>query len=194
MEDGQYIETISGILDAVVPILEDTRRCIFKDDKKCLEDAQELRTGSLRSCLPLAEELTGKKEKSVPELKFLTILPSLQKLGIEMGDFLGAAAKKVDSSTPFTDKALNEIKDVIGVAAGLARDAKDFFLTKNPHLARQIQTELSILYQMADDFSVEHQDRLIKGLCSPKASYLYLEMMASLKRAMRELASVSEKA
>ncbi len=127
------------------------------------------------------------------EQKFLAALPSLQMLGIEIGDLLGASTIKVDSNIPFTDKALKEIKDVILGTQGLARDTKDFFLTKNPHLGQQIQSDLSKLYKMADDFSAEHQDRLIKGLCSPKASYLYLQMMGSLKRTMRQLASLLEK-
>jgi Na+/phosphate symporter len=194
MEEKEYTQAICEILDSVGPILEDTRRCIFTDDKRCLEEAQKMRIASLRSCLPLAEELTGKKERSMLEQKFLTVLPYLQMLGIEIGDLLGASTIKIDSSIPFTDKALKEIKDVILGTEGLARDTKDFLLTKNPHLSQRIQSDLSKLYKMADDFSAEHQDRLIKGLCSPKASYIYLQMMESLKRTMRQLASLSEKA
>ncbi|MGD0229722.1 MAG: hypothetical protein ABSC19_05090 [Syntrophorhabdales bacterium] len=194
MEEKQYIQAICEIVDSVGPILEDMRRCIFTDDKKCLEEAEKMLRASLRSSLPLAEELAGKREKSMLELKFLTVLPYLQKLGIEIGDLLGVSTIKIDSSIPFTEKALKEIKDVILGTEGLARDTKDFFLTKNPHLSQQIQSDVSKLYRMADDFSVEHQDRLIKGLCSPKASYIYLEMMVSLKRAMCQLASLSEKA
>ncbi len=194
MEEKEYVRTICEILDSVEPILEHIKKCIFTEDRSCLEKAEKAQRAVLRSCLPLAEELAGKKEKSMLELRFLTILPFLQKLGVEIGDLLRASSTKLQSSIPFTEKALKEIKDVIAGTEDLARDAKDCFLTKNPHLSQRVQSDLSRLHAMTDEFSIEHQGRLISGLCVPKASYLYLEMMGSLRRAMSQIALLSQEA
>jgi hypothetical protein len=35
--------------------------------------------------------------------------------------------------------------------------------------------------QQARNFSTEHEERLIKGICMPKASNLYLQMMGRIK-------------
>ncbi len=194
MEEKEYIRAMNEVLDSVGPILEDIRRCIFSDDHKCLEKAEKAQKAALKSCLPLAEELTDKKERGMVELRFMALLPSIQKLGIEIGNLLRASGTKIESSIPFNDKALKELKEVIVGTQNLARDAKDCFLTKNPRLGQRMQSDLSALYKMADDFSVEHQDRLIRGLCSPKASYLYLQMMESLKRAMAQLVLLGQQA
>jgi Na+/phosphate symporter len=46
---------------------------------------------------------------------------------------------------------------------------------------------------MIDDFETVHQNRLITGVCMPKASYLYIDMTDSLKRMARELAAFADK-
>jgi hypothetical protein len=38
-----------------------------------------------------------------------------------------------------------------------------------------------------------HQQRLIAGVCMPKASYLYIDISESIKRISRGLAEFSEK-
>ena len=47
---------------------------------------------------------------------------------------------------------------------------------------------------MIDDFEIIHQNRLITGVCMPKASYLYIDMTDSLKRMAKELAAFADKA
>jgi Na+/phosphate symporter len=194
MEEEQYIQAVSEILDSIEPILEDVRRCVVGDGRRHLDQADKRRKAALRSCLPLAEELFVKKEKSMLELKFLTVLPSIQKIGIEIGVLLRASTTKIGSSIPFTDKAINEINEVILGAEDLARKTKDVFLKKNPHLDQQVQSDESRLYKMADDHEVDHVNRLTEGLCSPLASYLYLEIMEALKGAVYHLALLSQKA
>ena len=128
------------------------------------------------------------------QFRFLTVLPCIQKLGINIGDLLRASTTKLDCGVPFTDKGLNEIKDVIAGAQGLAMDTKDVFITKNRHLGQRVQSDVEQLYEMVDAFSLEHQDRLIKGACSAKASYLYLDMMEALKRTVLHFAALSKEA
>ncbi len=191
MEEKEYTQTICGILGSVIPILEQARKCIFAEDRNCLDRANTILKETLKSYLPLSDEVTRKKEKSTAEIKFLTILPTIQKLGIDMGDLLRASTTKLDSGVPFTDKGLNEIKAVITGAQDLAKDTRDVFITKNCHLGQRVQSDVDRLHEMVDAFSVEHEDRLIKGFCSTKASYLYLDMMGALKRTIRQLAALS---
>jgi len=48
--------------------------------------------------------------------------------------------------------------------------------------------------ERAERCGQEHEQRLIDGACSPKASFIYLGIMRSLERIARELASLAEKA
>jgi Na+/phosphate symporter len=73
-------------------------------------------------------------------------------------------------------------------------DVKDYYLTKNPILREKIGVDLEKVRQLADDFDIIHQDRLISGVCVPQASYLYVDMTDSLKRMAKELIAFADKA
>ena len=49
------------------------------------------------------------------------------------------------------------------------------------------------IIEMADKYSLMHEERLITGACMPKASYLYLDIIGSIKRIAQELVSFSER-
>ena len=44
-----------------------------------------------------------------------------------------------------------------------------------------------ILTQLTLDYALTHEDRLLEGLCSPKASSLYLDLLDSLRGANTHL-------
>jgi Na+/phosphate symporter len=194
MEEKQYIETVTEIVDAISPILKDSRECIAGHDKKCLEKAEKKRRSVLLSSLPMTEELVGKKQKTEFDIHYLNLLPTLQKLAIDIDGLLNASRRKIETDTFFTEKAHKEIKDLLGATEELAKDTKDVFVTKNLHLKQQVQADVTKITRMVNDFALEHQERLIVGLCSPKASYLYLDIIESVKRLARGLASIAERA
>ena len=63
MEDKEYTRTICEILGSVIPILEQARRCIFAEDRGCLDKANAALKEALKSYLRLQKSLC-KKEKS----------------------------------------------------------------------------------------------------------------------------------
>ena len=67
-------------------------------------------------------------------------------------------------------------------------------MTKNPALNEKIRADMEKVRKMADDFDIIHQNRLITGVCMPKASFLYIDMTDSLKRMAKELGAFADKA
>ena len=66
-------------------------------------------------------------------------------------------------------------------------------LTKNPLLKSNIASGMERIVKMADEYALVHEERLVTGMCVPKASYLYLDIIDSIKRIAKELVSFSEK-
>jgi phosphate:Na+ symporter len=193
MEKQVYSDTVRAILDATQEAMEDIRKCLTSHDKQCLNKAETEVRDMLVSSLPLITGLVSVPEKDNLEKKFLVLLPSLQRIGMSVQTLLARARTKIDSDILFTDKGLSELRHVILGVKDLVRDAKDILTTGNPHLRREMKSEMEKLVKVADDFALEHQERLITGLCTPQASYLYIDMIDALKRTARELAHVAEK-
>lgn len=55
-------------------------------------------------------------------------------------------------------------------------------MTKNDVLVKHLTDKYASLNQIVDAYSQEHEDRLIKGICQPKSSSLYLNIVDSLMK------------
>jgi Na+/phosphate symporter len=193
MEKQQYIEMIEQVLNSMSGSLEDVKRCLPSHDKQCLKDAEKEFRGKLVGGLPLVTEVIAQEHKSELEKRFLLLVPSLQKMAQAMETILARTRTKIESQILFTDKGMSELKQIISEVKDLARDTKDALATDNPHLKKHIRKEMEETIGMANDFALEHQERLVLGFCTPQASYLYVDMLDALKRIARELVYLSEK-
>ncbi len=68
----------------------------------------------------------------------------------------------------------------------------EFVIVRDPALKEKIRTDMAKVMKMIDDFETIHQNRLITGICMPRASYLYIDMTDSLKRMAKELAAFAD--
>jgi len=143
--------------------------------------------------LALIKRIMAQGEKNELEKKLLMLVPSLQKIAQATETILVRTKTKCESSILFTDKGLKELTQVITSVKELARDTGDVFTTGNPQLKRHTRAEMERITGMADDFVLEHQERLVTGTCTPQASYLYVDIMDALKRIAREVAYLAEK-
>jgi Na+/phosphate symporter len=60
-------------------------------------------------------------------------------------------------------------------------------------LKTEIKTGWEKIFKTIDEYAVIHQGRLIAGICVPQASYLYLDIVDSIKRISRGLIDFVEK-
>jgi Na+/phosphate symporter len=193
MEKQEYQDALQKILGWMTVALDNVKRGLYSHDKQCLAGAQDEFKEMLVAALPLINRITAQPEKNELEKKLLTLVPSLQKIAQAMETVLVRTKTKCGSAILFTEKGMNEIIDVISSVRELARDTSDVIATGNPHLKKTVKTEMERISRMADDFALEHQQRLVLGSCTPQASYLYVDMLDALKRIARELVYLSEK-
>ncbi len=193
MEKQEYLNTFQRILDWMSVTVDDMKRCLYTDDKACLRKAQDQFKEMLVAALPLIDRARAHEEKDELEKRLLMLVPSLQRLAQAMETILARTKTKCESAILFTDKGIGELTQVISSVRNLAHDTKDVLITGNPRLRNHTRQEMEAITRMADEFALEHQQRLIIGACTPQASYLYVDIMDGLKRIARELAYLSEK-
>lgn len=87
----------------------------------------------------------------------------------------------VRDGVPFTDRARREIAELIDGATELLLDLRDLLMTHNKVLRQHVIDSGKALVARADDFAAFHEQRLIEGVCAPKASALYLAAIDALK-------------
>ncbi len=194
MDEQQLSRTTSDVLTAFGTIFGDLKRCFLSHDINKLKGVEDTYVKAMTASLPLFEDLTKKKGRSEVEERALELLPLFQKLGLATGDLVRAVRSTIETGVSFTDKALGEIGGVVVSIKELTKDTNDAISTKNKRFCQSAMEAGETAMRKADEAMLEHQQRLITGVCTPKASFVYIELMQAMKRIARELSSVCDKA
>lgn len=96
-------------------------------------------------------------------------------------NLLRCIKQKVDDSLLFSEKAVDELDFLFASTRDILKSTGDALVTENKTIIKHILDSEASLSQKADDFEVGHEERLISGVCTPKASSLYLDMVNSIK-------------
>jgi hypothetical protein len=96
-------------------------------------------------------------------------------------DLLSSVRTMLDDSVPFTERAMREINSLFDKGLELLECARDALATENRVLVRHVIAAGAQHAQLANDYAMAHQQRLVDGVCRPLASTVYLGMLDHLK-------------
>jgi len=193
MEEKELNQRLYDIFKEMLLVLESIRQGFWAEKETFLREAETKLRWILTSNLPFTEELIKKETKNEFEKKYVTLLPHLQLTAIILRKLINEIKRKIESNLLFTDKAINEIKELYALLQTQFEDTTDYILTRNSHLRMQIRTGIRNIYEKGNEYSTRHETRLITGVCMPKASYSYLAIVDCIKGVSREFSSFSEK-
>ena len=192
MDEKELNERLYGMFKEMLTVLENGKQGFLRESEALIKESETRLNGILSSNLPFTEALVKKVSKDKVEKKYLSLLPRLQLMAATIRNLIEQEEKKTGSGVLFTEKAVNEIRELYDLIQTQFQDATDYILTRNPRLKMNIKTGMERLFKTAEQYATEHEVRLITGLCLPKASYLYLAIVDCIKRVSRELATFGE--
>jgi Na+/phosphate symporter len=194
MKEPTPESVIGDILESLGKTVEGLKNCLFSRSRRLMNVTRKAFAASLKSSLPAFSRAIQRTGKSPLDERLLALLLVCQRLGIAMEDLVGGVQAIVETDACLTDKALAEISEVMALVKDLARDTNDAISSGNSHFREYAVTSARHIRERSAEVGSEHQERLVTGACSPKASFLYLTVMDSLKRVAQELGNLCEKA
>lgn len=105
----------------------------------------------------------------------------LERIGDNIEFLVRAIKTMVQEGIPFTEKAMREINTLFEKAIELIECVRDVIPTKNRVLIRYVLEAGPQYEKMANEYALSHQQRLIEGVCMPKASSMYVAILDYLK-------------
>jgi len=87
---------------------------------------------------------------------------------------------KISEGVLFSDKAVGEIRHLFKETLDILKTANDTLVTKNEVLMKYVVDKYKNLDEIVEGYAEGHEERLIKGLCQPQASPVYLNIMDSI--------------
>ena len=193
MEEKELTQRLYEMFDATMPALENITNGFLTQNEAMLQKGETQFVEILSSNLSFAEKIITEGQKNEVDKRFLSLLVPLQKIASAVRSLMAKQKTTLRRDVIFSVKAITEITELLTVMKTQFRDTRDLILTKNPSLKENIKSGVERIIEMADKYTLVHQERLITGVCTPKASYLYLDVIGSIKRVAQELVSFSEK-
>jgi Na+/phosphate symporter len=126
-------------------------------------------------------------------LKAVVLFPGrLERVGDHMERLISVSRSKAKEGLPFSPKATSEVSAIFDLYLEVLSNFKDALATRNKALLEIVVDQANKLGQLITDAGLAHEDRLIEGLCTPKASSMFLDLLGSLKHAKRQIRGMSE--
>ena len=129
----------------------------------------------------IINRLTGEERVGETNKEFLFVPMHLERVGDNVEFLVRAVNTMIKEGTPFTERAMGEVNGLFEKAIELLECVRDAVTTKNKILMRYILDEGKGFDSRVDEFALLHQQRMIEGVCVPKASSLYLAILDYLK-------------
>jgi phosphate uptake regulator len=126
-----------------------------------------------------------------PGLVFIPL--HLERIGDNIALIVRALTSVVRDGIPFTERALEELHTLFAKAIELLECIRDAIATHNRILIRHVQTAGQRYGDMVNEYALSHQQRLIEGLCLPRASSVYVALLDYLKGVVSHICQITDK-
>ncbi len=175
-------ETINGIYELFLKVVEAVElerksslcsRSVFLDEaSRIILDVRKHQAG-----LVLKLSQTGVKDPVL--LKYATVPGHIERICEYMENMNRALSARCNEGIRFSDKATDEVNYLFEELKGILLNTSGMLGTGNFILAGHIKHAELAFSESAREFAARHRERIEEGLCLPKASSIYMDMLNS---------------
>ena len=156
-----------------------------KPTEKSFKEAGEVKDRILQYSSELTSFIISKSppsEKGKGSTKpYLSIATSFDRLAYNIEGILDRLRAKSEKHILFSERAVKEVNDIFQETIRLLEYLPNLITTENRLLGQRIGEEGRSVFEIANAYSEEHEERLIQGVCEPEHSPIYLGILESLK-------------
>jgi Na+/phosphate symporter len=183
--DERARQEIRSMCEESVEMLRLTARAFATQSTATLQTAANLGRDIHQREKALTEmmitRLTGEERAAEAHKELLFVPMHLERVGDNIEFLVRAVNMMIKEGIPFTERALSEVNSLFDKDVEILECVRDAVNTKNKVLLRHIVDEGKRFDSRVDEFALLHQQRMIEGVCVPKASSLYVAILDYLK-------------
>ncbi len=140
----------------------------------------------------LVEELKKHKDELNQVKELIPVPGHIERIGDYCESIIVVTKSKIKDGVLFSDRAASEVNHLFKGLNELIKSAGDIVLTKNALLTRHLLNETKKLDEYANDCATLHEERLVLGICNPKGSSLFLDILDSIRGIAYHLGKIAE--
>ncbi|GAB4431226.1 MAG: hypothetical protein OHK0040_00380 [bacterium] len=175
-----YQKRLSDAMEQLLEMVSLTYDGFIKHKKSFLHDAEKIGKNIHQFEKEFTSEIVKEGNKESVRL-LISIAGHIERMGDCIENVIKTVHTKIAEGTLFSDKAVSELNYLFNSVKDILRDTKDIIVTLNPVLVEHTISLGNKVNQMADEFATLHEERLVTGICHPKHSSMYLDMLDNLR-------------
>jgi Na+/phosphate symporter len=181
------------MLHKSLEMLELTEDAFVKNRPASLDQAEELAKEIQVKEDRLTEALSKISSANVEARGILGVPAHIEKIAYNLRRLNDGIRSKIKDALLFSDKAIQETGILFTKAKDVLKKAGDASVTSNASIGEAVKNEADEIVQLAERYATSHEDRLVTGECSPKASSTYLCILYSFEDAVSHTKEVVKK-
>jgi Na+/phosphate symporter len=176
-----FQQELAGSVEDLVRMLELTYEGFIRHRRAALDEADALAAKVHEFEKTFAERVIHQGRDKEGSKLLLALVGHVERVGDCIEAVVRTVRCKIQEGTLFSDKAVQELTQIFDATKDLLRNVKDAVVTGNLILLEHVVTCSDRVSETAAEFSTQHQERLISGICQPKHSSLYLDLVDNLR-------------
>lgn len=181
-------DLIRQLFQDAIEMLSLTWSSFRRHEAKTLDTAASLGRGIHKR----EKELTERLLTSPPETEALRFIPAqVERIGDAIEGLIRCVRTMEAEGTVFTERGTREVNTLFEKAIELLECARDLTLTGSRILARHVEIESMRFQDVASEYARAHEERLIEGVCMPRASSAYLAILDYLREITRHARQIA---
>jgi Na+/phosphate symporter len=185
MIEKEVAEKLVGVAQILGRMLEQAFQAFRKPTEESVGEVEETVSEVRQSSSELTHFLIAKSpsdEKGKEWVKpYLSIASNFERVTYNVEGLIRQLRVMTKDQIFFSDRGVKEINDVFQEAMDFLESLPELILTQNKGLAQHIGEQVRSVMKIANAYAEEHEERLLRGICLPKSSPIYLGILESLK-------------
>jgi Na+/phosphate symporter len=188
-------ELLSEMYDLISDVVESTDllyASLINNNLRVIEEADARLQGVGERLVTVTKYLLREKESEGVARLYVSVPSHIQVMGDSMARLSSSLRKKINEDVLFSDRALSELEYMFERVRDMLIHCRDMVLARNTLVARHLEESDKAVVRSANEYATRHEERLIEGLCTPKASSIFIEMLEAFKETASQARNIGK--
>lgn len=181
MGEYTYINELCDHLEAMI-LCVDKMHTALRDNS--IEEASKVTCvvdGMYDSCPELAQSIQDAAKTRPEAVVFLPVPAHIERIRDNIGRMGASFKKKIKEDILFSDKATIEVISMLEKTRDILLNIKDLAEGRHDLVVAHIMSAGDSLNRDATRYAEQHEERMMQGICMPKASAVFLQIIESVR-------------
>jgi Na+/phosphate symporter len=183
MPAQKSLKDFDSFFDGMIGCLDLLREGFNSGDMEAVAGVECATKETRKRVVSMTEGLV-KETASSPELgKYVSVPAHIARIQGNMERITIAVRNEIQENILFSDRAVSEIGFMFEKVSDIIGELRQLLGGSGSGVADHILEMEDAVERAASEFATKHEERLIEGVCMPKASAMYLEILEAFKDA-----------